>query len=100
MQPHRMNNRPGTVVLGLVALLAPLLVCGCAPQRQWTKPGLSQARFDQDAARCRKEAARATSLDPFSTEANQGLERSVAQEKRFEQCMFAKGYRLEDDSEK
>lgn len=83
------------VALGVLALLSPLT--GCAPQRQWTKQGLNQTDFEQDTARCRREAAKATYLDPFSSEAGQGqgFERSVAQEKLFEQCMSAKGYRLE-----
>lgn len=83
------------VALGVLALLSPLT--GCAPQRQWTKQGLSQTDFEQDAARCRREAAKATYLDPFSSDAGQGqgFERTVAQEKLFEQCMSSKGYRLE-----
>jgi len=86
------------VILGVLALLWPLT--GCAPQRQWTKQGLNQTDFEQDAARCRREAAKATYLDPFSFDAGQGqgFERTVAQEKLFEQCMFSKGYRLEGDA--
>jgi hypothetical protein len=86
----------GTIIaLGLVALLATLTITGCTQQRQWTKQGLNQAEFEQDAARCRRDAARATYQDPFAGDSGQGLERSVAQEKFFEQCMFSKGYRLE-----
>jgi len=83
------------VALGVLALLSPLT--GCAPQRQWTKQGLNQSDFEQDAARCRREAAKSTYLDPFSSDAGQGqgFERTVAQEKLFEQCMSSKGYRLE-----
>ena len=84
------------VAVGVLTLLSPLT--GCAPQRQWTKQGLNQTDFEQDAARCRREAARATYLDPFSSDAGQGFERTVAQEKLFEQCMFSKGYRLEGDT--
>ena len=71
---------------------------GCGTQRQWVKPGLNQADFEQDAARCRKEAARANYQDPFAFDAGQtmGLERPVAQERFFEQCMTAKGYRLKE----
>lgn len=85
------------MALGFVALLAPLTILGCAQQRQWTKQGLNQAEFEQDAARCRRDAARATSLDPFAYGAGQeqGLERSVTQDRIFEQCMQSKGYRLE-----
>jgi len=85
------------VALGFVALLAPLAFVGCAPQQHWTKTGLNQAEFDQDAARCRREAAKATYPNPFAADGGQehGLERSVAQHNLFEQCMFAKGYRLE-----
>lgn len=70
---------------------------GCAQQRQWVKPGLNQADFEQDAARCRREADRATYQDPFAFDAGQGvgLERTVAGERYFEQCMAGKGYRLE-----
>ena len=85
------------IALGVLAFLAPLTLVGCAQQRQWAKRGLNQAEFDQDAARCKREAAKATYQDPFAYEAGhgQGLERTVTQEKVFEQCMFSKGYRLE-----
>lgn len=86
------------IALGFVALLAPLTILGCAQQRQWTKQGLNQTEFEQDAARCRRDAARATYLDPFAGASGQDLERSVAQEKFFEQCMFSKGYRLESST--
>jgi len=83
-----------------LTLLAPVVLVGCAQQRHWAKKGLNQAEFDQDAARCRREAARATYQDPFAYDAGQGqgLERSVAQEKHFEQCMFSKGYTLEGNA--
>jgi hypothetical protein len=88
------------IAVGFVALLAPLTLGGCAQQRQWAKKGLNQAEFDQDAARCKQEAAKATYQDPFAYDAGQGqgLERTVAQEKVFEQCMFSKGYRLESSA--
>ena len=93
------ENDGGRSTLMVLAFLiaATLGVSGCAPQRQWVKPGLNQNDFEQDAARCRKEAARATYQDPFAFDAGQGvgLERSVAREQLFEQCMTAKGYRLE-----
>lgn len=81
-------------------LLSTLLAAGCASQRQWTKRGLTQAEFDRDAAACRKEATRATYQDPFAFAAGQeqGLENTVARERHFEQCMRAKGYRLESDT--
>ncbi len=88
------------IALGVLVLLAPLTLVGCAQQRQWAKKGLNQAEFDQDAARCKREAAKATYQDPFAYEAGQGqgLERTVTQEKIFEQCMFSKGYRLESSA--
>jgi hypothetical protein len=72
------------------------MVTSCA-QQQWNKPGLNQSEFDRDTARCRREAASATYLDPFAHDLGigQDFDRSAAQQKRFEQCMFAKGYRLE-----
>ena len=81
---------------GLIAVTVGLSSCGS--QRQWVKPGLTQADFDQDAARCRKEADKAHFQDPFAFDAGQtmGLERPVTQERFFEQCMTAKGYRLEE----
>lgn len=84
-------------LLACLVLLAAVLLGGCAQPRQWTKGGLSQAEFDRDAAGCRREAARAAYRDPFAAAAgqDQDLERSVAEERMFEQCMFAKGYRLE-----
>lgn len=82
------------IALGLLALLAPLV--GCAQQRHWTKQGLDQAEFDRDAAQCRREAAKATSPDPFAAGTGQGLERSVTQEKLFERCMHSKGYRFDE----
>jgi hypothetical protein len=81
--------------LGCLALLLPLILCGCGQKRQWTKDGLSQAAFDQDAAHCRKEASRASYQTPFAKTSE--LEYSVAQERFFERCMLAKGYRLEKD---
>jgi hypothetical protein len=91
------NGGHGTLMA--LALLAVVVVgcSGCAQQRQWVKPGLNQADFEQDAARCRKEADRANYQDPFAFDAGQGvgLERTVARERYFEQCMAAKGYRLE-----
>jgi len=97
MNKERTVVQKAVIVLGLCALLPFVLMAGCAQQRQWTKGGLNQTEFDQDAARCRREAARATYQDPFASAAGpeQGLERSVAQDKFFEQCMFSKGYRLE-----
>lgn len=83
-----------------VLLLSALLAAGCAGQRQWTKRGLTQAEFDRDAAVCRREATKATYQDPFAVAAGQeqGLENTVARERYFEQCMGAKGYRLESDA--
>ncbi|MCL2790214.1 MAG: hypothetical protein FWD79_06170 [Desulfobulbus sp.] len=90
--------RAAVVVLGWLALLTPSILCGCAPQRQWARNGVTQTAFDQDAARCRRKAAKATYREPFAYASGQeqGLEQSVAQEKIFEQCMFAQGYRLEE----
>lgn len=86
----------------IVALLflSPLLAAGCASQRQWTKRGLTQAEFDRDAAACRREAAKANYHDPFAFAVGQeqGLENTVARERYFEQCMGAKGYRLESNA--
>lgn len=94
------ENHGGRSTLMALAFLTVVAVglSGCAPQRQWVKPGLNQADFEQDAAQCRKEATRATYQDPFAFDAGQGvgLERSVARERFFEQCMAAKGYRLEE----
>lgn len=83
--------------LGCLALLASLGMSGCAPRHQWVKPGLNQAEFEQDAAQCRKQAARATYQDPFAVASgqDQGLERTMAQERLFERCMINKGYRIE-----
>jgi len=94
----RTGLRATVAALGCLGLLASLLLCGCASQRQWTKKGLTQAAFDQDSARCRREAAKATYREPFAYASGQeqGLEQSVAREKSFERCMFARGYRLEE----
>ncbi|MCL1981035.1 MAG: hypothetical protein FWG62_08185 [Proteobacteria bacterium] len=94
------KGRPRAMLAGLgcLVLLSPLILCGCASQRQWTKPGIVQTEFDRDAAACRREATRATYRDPFAYTSgqDQGLEYSAAQERLFEQCMFARGYRLEE----
>lgn len=101
MTQQPMCTRPSAVYLrGLIVavlLLSTLLAAGCASQRQWTKRGLTQAEFDRDAAVCRREATRANYQDPFAFAAGQeqGLENTVARERYFEQCMEAKGYRLE-----
>jgi hypothetical protein len=65
--------RAAIVALCSLVLLTSLALTGCAPQRQWTKRGLSQSEFDQDIARCRKESARATYLDPYAFDAGQGV---------------------------
>lgn len=103
MKRKRTVAEKSLLILGYLALLAPLSLAGCAQQRQWThQQGLHQATFDQDAAQCRREAAKATYRDPFGNGAGQGqnLEHSVAQEKLFEQCMFSKGYRLKSNAPK
>ena len=92
----RRCRQTAAALIGL-ALLMPLILGGCARQRQWTRAGITQAAFDQDAARCRREAAKASHGDPFAAAAGQGLERAVAEERIFEQCMFARGYRLEGE---
>lgn len=96
MNTQRFFNHRTIIALGYLALLA--FMTGCGPQRQWTKTGLNQADFDRDAAQCRRDARKATYQDPFANGAgqDQGLERSMAQNSLFEQCMFAKGYRLTD----
>jgi hypothetical protein len=100
MKKGRILVQRTIIALGVLALLASLTLVGCAQQRQWTKRGLNLAEFDQDTARCKREAAKATYQDPYAYEAGQGqgLERTIAQEKVFEQCMFAKGYRLESSA--
>jgi len=92
------GERAAIVVLGCLALLIVPMLGGCAPQRQWSRPGIVQTEFDRDAAACRRQASRATYRDPFAFASgrDQGLEHAVAQEKVFEQCMFEKGYRLEE----
>ena len=84
-------------ILGCLAMAAFLGMAGCASQHRWVKPGLTQAAFEQDAAQCRRQAARATYQDPFAVSAghNQGLERAVAEERQFERCMINKGYKIE-----
>lgn len=95
----RKAHNGGHGALMAMALLTVVVVgcSGCAQQRHWVKPGLNQTDFEQDAARCRKEADRANYQDPFAFDAGQGvgLERTIARERYFEQCMAAKGYRLE-----
>ncbi|WP_319587295.1 hypothetical protein [uncultured Desulfobulbus sp.] len=98
MKKGRILVQRTIIALGVLALLAPLTLVGCAQQRQWAKRGLNQAEFDQDTARCKREAAKATYQDPYAYEAGQGLERTITQEKVFEQCMFSKGYRLESSA--
>ncbi|MDR2551101.1 MAG: hypothetical protein LBD10_12970 [Desulfobulbus sp.] len=95
---HRTGPRAMPAALGCLALLTPLILCGCAPQPQWTRPEITQTEFDRDAAACRREASRATYRDPFaySSGLDQGLEHAVAQERFFEQCMFSRGYRQEE----
>ncbi len=95
---RKVQNGSHGILMALVLLAVMVVGCGgCAQQRQWVKPGLNQGDFEQDAARCRKEADRANYQDPFAFDAGQGLglERTVARERYFEQCMAAKGYRLE-----
>lgn len=92
------EGRATVLAWACLALLIFPMLCGCTPQRQWTRPGIAHAEFDRDAAACRREASRATYRDPFACASgqDQGLEYSVSQERVFEQCMFARGYRLEE----
>ncbi|ADW19354.1 hypothetical protein Despr_3226 [Desulfobulbus propionicus DSM 2032] len=92
-------NGNRTIVQAIILALGLVTLAGCAPQRQWSKPGLNQADFDRDAARCRREAAVSTQRDPFAPDAGHGLERANVQEKLFEQCMTARGYRLVEGEE-
>lgn len=69
-----------------------LLVGGCAQPNTWTKPGITEAGFENDMAICRRQASRNTQPSPFAE--NDGLERSDMRDRLIQRCMEAKGYRL------
>ncbi|QQG65063.1 hypothetical protein [Desulfobulbus oligotrophicus] len=92
------SSRKTNSVLSLTLLITLTIgFSGCARQQQWFKPGLNQHEFEQDAAHCRKQAAKSTYQSPFAFNAGEmdGLEQSMVRERFFERCMTAKGYRLQ-----
>ena len=86
------------ISLLLFAICSAVFLCGCAQERVWAKKGLNQNEFDQDLARCNREAASSTQIVGYAygTDLERGLERSMAKEKLIKKCMYSKGYALEN----
>ncbi len=82
----------------LYAICSVVFLHGCAQERVWAKKGLNQNEFDQDLARCDREAASSTQIVgyAYSTDLERGLERSMAKENLIKKCMYSKGYTLEN----
>lgn len=74
---------------------------GCASEKVWSKPGLQQAAFDRDFAKCSREAASSTSSLALSVDFNnssdleRGLDRSMRRDALMNKCMYSLGYKLE-----
>ena len=86
--------RQGLLKGGLLALglWATVLIAGCAQPNTWTKPGITEAGFENDMAICRRQASSNTQPSPFA--GNDGLERSDMRDRLIRRCMESRGYRL------
>ena len=86
------------IYLFLFAISSAVIVGGCAQERVWAKKGLNQNEFDQDLARCGREAASSTQIVgyAYSTDLERGLERSITKENLIKKFMYSKGYALEN----
>ena len=71
------------------AVVVAVAFAGCAKPNVWTKSGMNQERFDQDFAKCQREASLSTQT--LHLDGDTGLERSFMQENIVKKCMYAKG---------
>lgn len=85
------------ISLFLFAMSSTAFLYGCAQERVWTKKGLNQNEFDQDLARCDRDAASSTQIVgyAYSSDLERGLERSITKENLIKKCMYSKGYTFE-----
>lgn len=67
-------------------------LAACSQPNSWSKPGMTEVRFDGDLAQCRRQAAGASQSMQFGEEG--GLERSDRQDRLVRRCMEGKGYTL------
>lgn len=79
------------------AVVVAVAFAGCAKPNVWTKSGMNQERFDQDFAKCQREASLSTQTLHF--DGDTGLERSFMQENIVKKCMYAKGYELKQEAD-
>jgi uncharacterized protein YceK len=72
----------------MLIVLAVLVLAGCAPHVNWTKPGVSGEQFAHDAADCQYEGNKATATDP-------NMFAQLMANNLAAQCMQARGYSRE-----
>ena len=87
-----LSNKYKELPLFAWVLLVAVAFAGCAKPNVWTKSGMNQERFDQDFAKCQREASMSTQT--LHADGDTGLERSVMQDNIVKKCMYAKGYEL------
>lgn len=87
-----LSNKYMNLPLFAWVLIAAVALAGCAKPNVWTKSGMNQERFDQDFAKCRREASMSTQT--LHADGDTGLERSFMQDSIVKKCMYAKGYEL------
>ncbi|WP_448874561.1 hypothetical protein [Desulfobulbus propionicus] len=87
-----MVKTEGWRILVGVGLMGAILAFGCTPVGTWTKPGTTQAIFDNDMAECRRQATVSNQSTPFDEQ--NGLERLDRRERLIRGCMEAKGYQF------
>lgn len=66
-----------------------LALAGCAPTLVWSKRGARDGDFERDRYDCRRE-----SKDGFVVNKSTGATRSVRDQRMFDECMEARGWRL------
>lgn len=81
----------------LTVLAAALAGCATQPNRQWVKPGATQADFDQHVAQCDYETTAATQSTDYGlrTSFGQELDRAMRKKELMGLCLVAKGYHQE-----
>ena len=79
-------------ILFLICCLVTLNAC--AQKRMFTKPGFTQAQWEQDLAQCEYEASGATqNVDPgLRTVFGQALDQALRKNELIALCLRAKGY--------
>jgi len=89
----------------LLLIIIGTLVVGCAPTKQWVKPGATQWEFDRHMAQCKYEAAAATATigttptynlnHALAAGMSAGITSGLRQVELIKLCMQKEGYRLE-----